>query len=276
MMNCKNCALDIIVVAGQSNAEGNGICTGETIETRNDVFEMIDANDYDFDFTDPNKPFLKIVLPIKEKIQIMQERFCDGVPRTSFAMSFVDEFKKSKYYDPKRKIMVIYAAVGGTGFYKKEWGIDCFLYKRLLKMTDYALSFNKDNRIVALLWHQGECDAFENKKATPQERHDFYYEKFMEQTNDYLKRYSQFSFPVIMGEFCDEWADKKENCVQTEAVEKALYDCSKALKKSAVVATKGLKSNNQEIGNGDDIHFSKKSLIEIGKRYFEAFANIEK
>jgi len=268
--------LDIIVVAGQSNAEGNGISLDNTIDVKNDVFELIDSNVFWFDMTDPNKPVLKLTVPVQCKVQCLQESFGDKTSRSSFCMSFVDEYKKSKFYDKNRKIMVVKAAIGGTGFYKKEWGLGCVLYERLLTMVDLALSFNSENRIVALLWHQGESDAFERPNVTINDRHDFYYEKFMEQTNDFINRYSQFDFPVIMGEFCNEWSNKPENFEKTQIIESALRECAKSLKKSSVVSSEGLTSNNEELSNGDDIHFSKPACIELGKRYFKAFENLEK
>ena len=43
---------------------------------------------------------------------------------------------------------------------------------------------------------------------------------------------------------------------------------------AAFIETSDLLSNNQQIGNGDPIHFSKDSLYKLGHRYFEAFAQI--
>jgi hypothetical protein len=69
----------------------------------------------------------------------------------------------------------------------------------------------------------------------------------------------------------NEWKMKNlENC---EPVVAAIRDVCKTVN-GAFVETSDLKSNNQEIGNGDDIHFSRNALDILGRRYFEAFEKI--
>lgn len=276
MYDIRNEKLDIIVIAGQSNAEGNGLSNDNFIEIRNDVLEMIDFNDYYYDLTNPSKPFLKITLPVKCKIQPLQEKVADGKAYSNFAFTFAEEYIKSKYYDKSRKILVIKSAVGGTGFCKNEWGVNSSLYNRTLDMVNLALSYNKENKLVALLWHQGECDAFENATQPLIEKKNFYINKFMEQTLDFKKRYNVMSLPVIMGEFVNEWSDLKENKDSTKAIEEALYECANKLGNSLVVSSGSLLSNNQMFNNGDNIHFCKDSLKELGKRYYQAFDKIMK
>ena len=52
-MNIKNQKLDIIIVAGQSNAEGNGLSHDEedAIIFSNDAYELVDCNDIYFQGT---------------------------------------------------------------------------------------------------------------------------------------------------------------------------------------------------------------------------------
>jgi hypothetical protein len=40
------------------------------------------------------------------------------------------------------------------------------------------------------------------------------------------------------------------------------------------VESDGLQSNDQALGTGDTIHFSRRAIYELGKRYFEAFTDI--
>ena len=275
MNNIKNEKFDIIVIAGQSNADCNGISEDSVFETRNDIFEMIDANKYYLDFSNPDKPVLKITLPVQTKIQCLQERFGETQIVCDFSIPFVDEYVKSKYFDKSRKLLVIKSAVGGTGFCKKEWGKDCFLYKRLCDMVEKALSFNKENRLVAFLWHQGECDAFENPNVSPEVKEATYIEKFMEQINDFKSRFN-YKLPIIMGEMVNEWANLDEFKKHTTAIESALRKCAETLGNSTVVSSEGLKSNNEAFGNGDNIHFCKKSLTELGKRYYKAYNDLMK
>lgn len=277
MINYKD-KLDIIVIAGQSNAEGNGVSTDDVIEVKNDCFELFDANNYWIDINpdDPKNPIFHMVLPVQCIVRALQERLVDGLPRYDMSLSFADEYIKHGLLEKDRKIMVIKAAVGGTGFALKQQGVNNFLYKRLTDMVDLALSFNKENRIVAFLWHQGEHDAFENAQLNEKERYDFYHKEFMAQTNDFLTRYKSFKFPVISGGFCDEWANKDENIKQTNVIEKCLQDCMNEIGFAGFVPSDGLLSNNQELHNGDDIHFSKKSLKVFGQKYFDKYFSLIK
>jgi hypothetical protein len=69
----------------------------------------------------------------------------------------------------------------------------------------------------------------------------------------------------------NEW--KLKNIEACEPTVKAISDVCKDLG-GAFVGTADLLSNNQEHGNGDDIHFSRNALDILGRRYFEAFNSI--
>ena len=187
----------------------------------------------------------------------------------TFADRYVKEFLKNG-----RKVLIVKAAVGGSGFAKEQWGIGKPLLLRLYEMVDYALSLNKENRVVALLWHQGEHDAFENPQFNSQERYDFYFNNFTDQTKEIRSRYNHADFPVITGEFVNDWAGKwKEQC---DTVERALKDACTKLGKADNVSSEGLLSNDQSIHNGDDIHFCADSVYELGRRYYDSYKKIIK
>ena len=42
----------------------------------------------------------------------------------------------------------------------------------------------------------------------------------------------------------------------------------------AYVETADLRSNDQKTGDGDEIHFCREDLQELGRRYFEAFTRL--
>lgn len=86
------------------------------------------------------------------------------------------------------------AAVGGTGFVKGMWGLKDQLYKKMLEMTDYALSLNHANRVVGFLWHQGECDAFEKNEP------DVFKQQLASMIQDVRVRYGT-ELPFIAGDF---------------------------------------------------------------------------
>lgn len=265
---------DIIILAGQSNAEGNGIRTAEDREIINEnVYQLVDKNPARVYENEKGETILDIKMPTETVLEIAHDRKAgDTLYMTDFARTFAEKYIGSGYLANGRKILIVKAAIGGTGFAKKQWGVGNPLSDRLFIMVDKALSLNKDNRIVAFLWHQGEHDAFENANFTTQEKYDFYYNNYTEQIKNIREHYKGYDFPVIAGEFVNDWASK--NKFQCDAVEKATKDACLKIGNAAVVSSEGLLSNDQKIHNGDDIHFCAESLYELGERYYAQFSNL--
>ena len=267
-MSYTNEAYDIIIQAGQSNAEGcgRGPVTEEYLPDEDIAYLYQKYTGED-----------KIVDGIwKMGINILDPAFyihkalerCDENGKIGdFSLTFCKEYKKSGLLQEGRRLLVIRAAVGGTGFKKKHWGLTDELYLRMLDMIDYAISLNPENRIVAFLWHQGEHDAFEGNDP------DVFEAQLRALLSDVKNRYKLPNLPFISGDFVNEW--KSENIgICTPIVEK--IKAVTASEGGAFVETADLPSNNQKIGNGDGIHFCRESLHILGKRYFEAYRAISK
>ena len=140
-------------------------------------------------------------------------------------------------------------------------------------MVDYGLKLNKDNRIVALLWHQGEHDSFENAELTADERYAFYRENFKKQMLAFREKYGK-NIPVIAGEMVNSWAELAENKTKCDAVEKATKDVCREIGRAAIVESEGLLSNDDAFHNGDNLHFCADSIYELGERYYSLFEKI--
>ena len=148
--------LDIIILAGQSNAAGTG--TGEVTQPyRADerILMMTDDSNPRFE-TEGDFVCLKMDLPATNQIAIAEE---PADKYSNFSLSFAAKYAQA-YLEADRKILIVNAAVNGTGFARPEWGIANVLHHRLIAMVEEALSYNPENRVVAFLWHQGEHDAF--------------------------------------------------------------------------------------------------------------------
>lgn len=267
-------SFDIVILAGQSNAEGNGVSTDKEPIVIDDAFELDDANQYEILLhEDGSYRGLKLVMPVETVIKPLQERLCNSTYFSDLSLSFAKQYIESGLLKEGRKLLVVKAAIGGTGFALNQQGVGNVLYERLLQMTNKALSLNKDNRIVAFLWHQGEHDAFENAKFDDKERYDFYYQKLKEQFQCYRNEFSQFTFPIITGGICDDW--KNGYLHQCLAIESATKDVCKEIGFADFVSVEGLHSNHQDLDNSpDDIHFSKKSQNMLGKRYFALYQEL--
>ena len=254
---------DIIVQGGQSNADGTGYgpVLREFAVSPNvwylDVEKTVEVVEDSLCITYADKPFQ--IIPAKE-------RLVDGRVTGDFSLTFAEEYEKAGFLQADRKLLIVRAAIGGTGFKKEHWGVGKQLYNKLVEMVDYALSLNAENRVVGFLWHQGEHDSFE--KNPP----EIFKEQLSEQLRDFRARYGK-DVPFIAGDFVREWKSKNED------------DCRPILQKireviaeegqGGFVETSDLLSNNEALQNGDDIHFSRESLHILGSRYFQAFHKIK-
>ena len=250
---------DIIILAGQSNAEGSGVGAVENEFQPTEKILSLSAEK-----TVEHLPEnLKIVYADKPfSIDIAKERVCEGKTTADFALPFARLYAQELLAED-RKILIVRAAVGGSGFYKKHWTMEGILYNKMLEMVDYALSLHPENRVTALLWHQGEHDAFE--KNAP--------ECFKAQLKGLVEsvrvRYHCPNMPFIAGDFVNEW--KMENIGDCTPIVEKIQEVVKEVGNGAFVETADLPSNNQAVQNGDNIHFCRASLYELGARYFQAY-----
>lgn len=261
--------LDIIVVAGQSNAQGCGKGpVTEEYEKDECILQMVDDANPRFVKVD-EKDVLVLDSPTTNRFEIADESLEEDGRIGKLPLFFAKEYKKILEED--RKILIINGGVGGTGFARDEWGVGNVLYVRLLNMIKEALSLNEENRVVAFLWHQGECDTGEIPEYTLEERYQVYKNYLMAQMKDFEKTFCFPNIPFVAGGFCEEWylTDK----VRADAVLKATQECCDELN-GAFVVTHDLLSNNQVLNDGDNIHFCRESLHILGKRYFDAYVNI--
>ena len=258
---------DIVIQAGQSNAEGCGkgpldepayTVDGDIMHLSPDFTATVATVDgfENLFVTYEDKPF---------EIKAAGERLKDGESAADFSLTFAKEYKAAGYLEKGRKLLVIRAAVGGTGFMKRHWGKNDKVYLKMIELIDHALSLNPENRLVAFLWHQGEHDAFE--KNLP----DTFEMQLGWMINSVKERYSVPSLPFICADFVNEWKSKNIDIC------KPIIEKIKAVANRAggeFIETLDLLSNNQKIKNGDDIHFCRQAQYELGRRYFAAFDKI--
>ena len=251
MENTKNDVYDIFIQAGQSNAVGSGIgfITEEYIPTE-DILYM--------------QPDLKIF--IAEPTYWFDSVSGDKVTAHDFSLSFSKEYIKSGRLAEGRKILILRAAVGGTGWLDNRWGMNDDLYLKMMEMIKTALDLNPQNKLVAFLWHQGETDAILNVS------YEVHYNNLKTLVDSVRTTYNCPDIPFIAGDFCYEW---KTTCLsQTEPVIQAIKDVGIAIGHSAFVETAELHSNRQDTGIEDGIHFSREALHQLGIKYFNAFVKI--
>lgn len=261
--------LDIVILAGQSNAYGYGLgSVANEYKASPDILMMKDIYPVDYRKNEKNEEFFDYKLPTEYFVEIAHESENSSGKIGNLSLVFADMYRK-KFLCPGRKILIIESAVGGTGFAKKQWGVNEPLCLRLDDMIKSSLSLNSCNKLVALLWHQGEHDAYENGQMKFIEKSNFYYNR-LKGVVDYLRnKYDTYDLPVISGGFTDEWRNR--NIVGCDAIYDAYHRLSEDVEDFTFIETQGLLSNNQMISNGDDIHFSRDALYKLGEKYFEAY-----
>ena len=234
---------DIIIQGGQSNAQGcgGGPVKNEYIPTEKVLYMNNDLT-----------------------ISIAEERILDGNKTNDFSLSFAREYIKNGRLESGRKILIIRAAVNGTGWADHRWGMTEDLYLKMMEMIKFALDLNSGNRLVAFIWHQGETDC-----GSP---HDVHYNHLKELVESVRTIYNAPELPFIAGDFVHEWKNKYLEA--TEPIARAIKDVCDDIGFAAFVETSELHSNNQDTGCGDDIHFSREALNQLGVKYFEVFINI--
>lgn len=259
MLNFSKEKFDIIIQAGQSNAQGTGIgavekeyCPTDKVYYLNSE-KTVDVVESGLKIEFAGAPF---------QIEIAQECPVNGELTGDFSLTFAENYIKQGLLKEDRKILIVRAAIGGTGFFKKHWGLEDILYLKMLEMVDHALGLNPENKVVAFLWHQGEHDAVEGNTASR------YYEQLSTLLKSVRARYGA-EIPFIAGDFVNEW--KMKNIEACEPIVGAIKKVVKDTPLCAFVETSDLLSNNQKTSNGDDIHFCRQALHVLGARYFDAF-----
>lgn len=243
---------DIIIQAGQSNSEGYGCGPVDRPYEVSDLVWYLNG-----DFT----------------ISKAAEQVTLNETVSNFSLSFAREYMEKGLLKEDRKLLILRCAVGGTGFLDDHWKLTDDLYLRMMDMIKTALDLNKENRLVAFLWHQGETDAmlFASREV--------HYNHLMTLLRSVCDTFQVPEIPFVAGDFVQDW--KGDNLAVSEPVIDAIRDVCRDYGHGAFVETDGLKSNRQELGritmewpDPDPIHFSRKSLYELGSRYFAAYQEI--
>ena len=146
-----------MIQAGQSNSEGYGF---------GNVRDPYEASDRVWYFNGDGT------------FQMAQEKVQKNGIQSNFSLSFARKYIEAGELGDDRKLLILRTAVGGTGFSDNRWKSTDDLYLRMMDMVKTVLALNPENRLKALLWHQGETDAMN------QVTFDYYYTHIAELVNN--------------------------------------------------------------------------------------------
>jgi len=239
-----NDVFDIIIKGGQSNSEGCGIGPVEK----------------------PYEPHPEILMMKNDfYIDVASENYYEGNTIGDLSLTFAKKYVSDGRLKSGRKLLLLMAAVGGTGFYDHRWGLKDDLFLKMIEMIKTALSLNPDNRVVAFVWHQGETDT-----ANPVR--DTHYKNLRTLVENVRQTAGNDKLPFIAGDFVPKWY--KENVSVCKPIIAAIKDVCTDIGYAAFVETDGLTSNTEVTGNDDIIHFSREALYKLGRRYYDAFCTV--
>ncbi|MBQ2714632.1 MAG: hypothetical protein IJF76_03270 [Clostridia bacterium] len=257
---------DVIILAGQSNAEGGGmgdeqgyIADDRVLVMRGDFSATVKEGEYGNQYLDLN-------LSPNYYVEVAKNYEKDGVIRSNLSYFAALDYANEKL-DNGRKVLIVQTAIGGTGFAKKHWGVGDILHARMVDMVNTVLQANPENRIVGLLWHQGEHDSFENEQLNTKERKEFYYDKLNEFIKDVRGRWGDI--PFICAGFTKAWYDQYPTQCKAiyDAIDRVINSHDKAY---FIKNTFDLKNNKEALGVSDEVHFCNASLKILGHRYYDA------
>lgn len=240
---------DIIIQGGQSNSEGAGKGPAEfpyaaDWEARDDIYYL------NPDFT----------------ISAAGERVWGNSTIGDFSLAFSRRYAADNRLKNGRKLLIIRAAMGNTGFSDNRWGEGCDLNLRIGHMIETALGLNPSNRAVCFLWHQGETDVLMDASGAD------HYKNLLQLVNRVRMKSGNPNLPLITADFVQEWKNVTPSAFPiAEAVKKVCSSAGPAV----FLETAGLTSNNEAGFSGDNIHFSRQSLYLLGERMYQAFASLE-
>ena len=226
-----------ILIIGQSNMAGRGLPSEAPALNNLDGRIKVLRNGRWFDAYRPMNP----------------DRSTAGV---CLAESFAAKYALDR---PEVTVGVIPCADGGTSI--SQWEEGSLLFDNAVNCARLAM---RTSNLAAILWHQGEADCGDSKRP-------LYLERLSKMLKALKRAIGAEEVPVVVGGLGDFLFDREEspalkNYGKLNEILKGYADTEERV---AFASAKGL------TGNPDNLHFSAKSLLAFGERYYEAFLSVE-
>ncbi len=232
--------MDFFLLIGQSNMAGRGKYQPGDAFPKNMAYVLDDKGK--FKELQPY-PFLNHYSSIRK-----------SAAQISPGYSFGLEILKS---NPEKPIAFVSNARGGTSL--KEWVKGTHYYDEAVRRTKEA--YAQGGKLKGILWHQGETDYREIMKHRGEEEKylEEYFASLRQFIGDLRKDLDAEKTPFIAGQLNQGFPQFNERILKLPKEIDNVY----------VVKTDGLKTV-------DDSHFDRDSVLELGKRYAEAYLSIPK
>ena len=221
--------MQLFLLIGQSNMAGRGKVEPSDRQTHPRIFML-----------DKNNAWVPAHDPVHfDKPKIAGVGLCSEFARCVAAK------------DPAANIGLIPCAIGGTSL--DQWKPGDALYTNAVARARAAL---ENGTLRAILWHQGEADSAEKKRAT-------YPARFAAMVAQLRQDLDAGQVPVIVGEL-----GQFEGKAGYLAFNAMLPQVTNAVPRCALALSEGLGANS------DNVHFNAEALRAFGKRYFEQYEKL--
>lgn len=240
---------DVVLLIGQSNMSGYGayFVAG-------------------FDTTDPRiKQWTRagVIAEAAEPLDHPQFPFnVDRIgPGLAFGRAYITDLPAN------RKVLLVPAAWGGTGYTTQSWNPGDGLYEQAVQRTRAALDLDPvGNCMAGILWSQGETDAINLMSGTD------YRHALQSMIRSMRARLASSgsgdSIPFVLGQFSQDWTGPVPTPAQ-QAILDVINSTPGAVPTTAIASTSGLSSNLTQ-GLDAAIHLDAASQRIYGGRFREA------
>lgn len=166
-----------------------------------------------------------------------------------------------EYLNEDKKIIIIPCGYGATGFQNNRWNKGDDLYEDAVKRVKNILSYNSENKLISILWHQGESDV---SNSNYQNNLD----NFITNIRNDLEAEN---IPFILGGMVPFWVNQNSSRINQQMI------ISSSINRHDYVGYANPELPfiiQREDNTFEQIHFDANGQRELGKRYFQEFIRI--
>lgn len=240
---------DIFLIAGQSNTHYS-LGFDPTIDTGDKRVKQLSRSEVEEED-----------MKIKDAVPPL-DHHTKQPDRVGFGMTFAKLYA-DKILNSNRQVLLIPSGYAGSAFHTNEWNKGGKLYEDAVKRVNFALENNKNSKLIAILWHQGESDVGYPTYASALDtminnmRTDI--------TGD------QSSTPFILGGMVPYWVNIEPGA---DAQQKIIADTVNRVANTGYVDPTKPTVITKSDDTVDNIHYDAAGQREMGKRYFSEYLKL--
>jgi VCBS repeat-containing protein len=205
--------------------------------------------------------------------------YLDGM-QDGIATEFARRYAATQL-SPSRKLLIIDGGASGTGFLNQnngtlDWDANTGAYALAVKdLTNAIMSANSKNKIIGMLWQQGENNGYPADPTYAVLNQVDYQSSWLGMIKYFETNVTGFSAatPVFNGQMVYDWM--MQDTTNRKPVDDALRNLSNLRDNTFYIASDtstGLYKINSYSPSGDLVHYGS-SALDLGGRYFDAYQN---